>query len=132
MSSEEAGMSLMATYKDTLELAGELIGDDLEVSEDGGKVKLKGTAQWPMQKNMIWDSIKSHDGWDAEVAANIKVADESVYGKYTVQKGDTLGKIAERLLGKAGRYNEIFEANRDTLKNPDLIHPDQVLTIPKK
>jgi nucleoid-associated protein YgaU len=125
-------MSLMAKYKDTLELAGELVGDDLEVSEEGGKLKLKGTAPWRMQKNLVWDSIKSHDGWDAEVAANIQVADASVYGKYTVVKGDTLGKIAERLLGKAGRYTEIFEANRDQLDNPDLIHPGQVLTIPEK
>jgi nucleoid-associated protein YgaU len=122
----------MAKYKDTLELAGELVGEDLEVSEEDGKLKLKGTAPWLMHKNLVWDSIKSHDGWDGEVAANIKVADESVYGKYTVAKGDTLGKIAERLLGKAGRYPEIFEANRDQLKNPDLIHPGQVLTIPAK
>lgn len=125
-------MSLMAKYKDTLELAGELVGDDLEVSEEGGKLRIEGTARWQMDKNLLWDSIKTHDGWDGEVAANIGVADDSVYGKYTVKKGDTLGKIAERLLGKAGRYTEIFEANRDQLDNPDLIHPDQVLTIPKK
>lgn len=125
-------MSLMAKYKDTLELAGELVGDDLEVSEEGGKLKLKGTAPWLMNKNLIWDSIKTHDGWDGEVAANIQVADESVYGKYTVKKGDTLGKVADRLLGKASRYTEIFEANRDQLDNPDLIHPGQVLSIPKK
>jgi len=125
-------MSLMAKYKDTLELAGELVGEDLEVSEEGGKLKLKGTAQWPMNKNLLWDSIKAHDGWDAEVAANIKVADESVYGKYTVQKGDSLSKIAARLLGKANLYNQIFEANRDQLDNPDLIKPGQVLVIPEK
>lgn len=125
-------MALMAKYKDTLELAGELIGKDLEVSEDGGKLKIKGTAQWAMHKNLVWDSIKAHDGWDREVAANLAVADDSVYGKYTVEKGDTLGKIAERLLGKANRYPEIFEANRDQLDNPDLIRPGQVLTIPAK
>ena len=125
-------MSLMAKYKETLELAGQLIGDDLSVSEEGGKLRLKGTAPHPMEKNLLWDSIKSHSDWEGEVGANIKVADDSVYGRYTVVKGDTLGKIADRLLGKAGRYTEIFEANRDKLDNPDLIHPGQELTIPQK
>ena len=125
-------MSLMTKYKETLELAGQLIGDDLAVSEEAGKLRLKGTAPHPMQKNLLWDSIKSHPDWKGEVGADIRVADDSVYGRYTVVKGDTLGKIADRLLGKAARYTEIFEANRDKLDNPDLIHPGQELTIPNK
>jgi len=125
-------MSLMQKYKKTLELAGELIGEDLSVTEEGGKLHIKGTAAHPMQKNLLWDSIKGHDGWEGEVGANIKVADDSVYGRYTVVKGDTLGKIAERLLGKASRYPEIFEANRDTLDDPNKIRPGQDLVIPQK
>jgi nucleoid-associated protein YgaU len=40
---------------------------------------------------------------------------------YEVQKGDTLWKIAERFYGEGRLYTKIFEANRDVLKNPDLI-----------
>lgn len=50
---------------------------------------------------------------------------------YTVEKGDTLWKIANRFYGDGSRYPEIFKANSDVLKNPDLIHPGQVLKIPQ-
>lgn len=49
---------------------------------------------------------------------------------YTVKSGDSLSKIAKREYGDAGKWNAIFEANRDKIKNPDLIHPGQVLNIP--
>jgi nucleoid-associated protein YgaU len=50
---------------------------------------------------------------------------------YTVQRGDTLSKIAQQTLGNAGRYAIIFEANKPMLKDPDHIYPGQVLRIPK-
>ena len=48
----------------------------------------------------------------------------------TVQAGDSLSKIAKREYGDANKWHAIFEANRDKIKNPDLIHPGQVLTLP--
>lgn len=49
---------------------------------------------------------------------------------YTVEKGDTLSHIAKQFYGKAGAWQAIFEANRDRIDDPDLIHPGQVLRIP--
>ncbi len=49
---------------------------------------------------------------------------------YTVQKGDTLSKIAKEFYGDAMKYPVIFEANKPMLKDPDLIYPGQVLRIP--
>ena len=49
---------------------------------------------------------------------------------YTVVGGDSLSKIAKREYGDAKLWTKIFEANKDTIKNPDLIHPGQVLKIP--
>jgi nucleoid-associated protein YgaU len=49
---------------------------------------------------------------------------------YTVQKGDTLSKIAKEHYGDANRYHAIFEANRPMLAHPDKIYPGQVLRIP--
>lgn len=49
---------------------------------------------------------------------------------YTVKAGDSLSAIAKRELGDASKWTTIFEANRDKISNPDLIHPGQVLTIP--
>jgi nucleoid-associated protein YgaU len=48
----------------------------------------------------------------------------------TVQPGDSLSKIAKRELGDANKWHDIYEANRDKIKNPDLIHPGEVLTLP--
>ncbi len=49
---------------------------------------------------------------------------------YVVQSDDTLSKIAYKFYGNGNRYPEIFDANRDILKNPDLIYPGQKLRIP--
>ena len=50
---------------------------------------------------------------------------------YTVKPGDTLSKIAKQFYGDARKYSIIFEANRDILKDPNIIHPGQILRIPK-
>ncbi len=49
---------------------------------------------------------------------------------YTVQPGDTLSGIAERELGDANRWPEIFERNRDVISDPDQIFPGQALVLP--
>lgn len=49
---------------------------------------------------------------------------------YTVVAGDSLSKIAKRTYGDANRWRAIYELNKDIIKNPDLIHPGQVLTLP--
>lgn len=60
-------------------------------------------------------------------SSSAPVADER---SYTVQPGDSLSMIAQRELGDAAQWRRIFEANRATITNPDLIHPGQVLTLP--
>ena len=49
---------------------------------------------------------------------------------YTVVAGDTLSKIAKREYGDAAKWKRIYEANQDTIKNPDLIYPGQTFKIP--
>ena len=49
---------------------------------------------------------------------------------YTVQAGDTLWAIAEKMYGSGGKYMKIFEANKSLLENPDKIFPGQELVIP--
>jgi len=49
---------------------------------------------------------------------------------YTVKSGDSLSKIAKHVYGDANKWHQIYEANRDKIKNPDLIHPGQEFTIP--
>jgi len=49
---------------------------------------------------------------------------------HEVKKGDTLWKIAEKYYGDGSLYKTIFEANKDILKNPDMIKIGQKLHIP--
>ena len=53
-------------------------------------------------------------------------------GQATIQPGFTLWKLAELKYGFGMRYVQIFEANRDSIKDPDLIYPGQVFQIPEK
>lgn len=49
---------------------------------------------------------------------------------YTVVKGDCLWNIAKKYYGNGSKYTEIYNANQDKIKNPNLIYPGQVLMIP--
>ena len=49
---------------------------------------------------------------------------------YTVKSGDCLWNIAKRFYGNGAQYTQIYNANRGKIKNPNLIYPGQVLTIP--
>ncbi len=49
---------------------------------------------------------------------------------YTVQKDDTLQKIAKKFYGSYGKWTRVYEANKDKLKNPNFVRPGTVLTIP--
>ena len=56
--------------------------------------------------------------------------DEHTLQSYTVEKGDSLSKIAQKVYGKASLWRQIYEANKDHIKDPDLIYPGQVLRLP--
>ncbi len=124
-------MSVKGKYQAVLDLGEELSIKDGDVSEEGGVLKIKGTAGTQYEKNLLWDKIKEIGGDSpSDIKANISVEDDSVYHRHTVKSGESLSKIAKHYYGDAMKYNKIFEANTDQLKNPDLIHPDQVLVIP--
>lgn len=50
---------------------------------------------------------------------------------YVVQSGDSLSKIAKKFYGDANAWHRIFEANKDRIKNPDVIQPGWKLQIPE-
>lgn len=107
-----------------------LDSDDVDVKVEGDTVKINGTAPSQEIREKIIIAAGNTLG-TAKVDENLKVEGAGSTSKfYTVKKGDTLSEIAQSQLGKAGRYNEIFEANKPMLKHPDKIYPGQVLRIP--
>ena len=55
---------------------------------------------------------------------------ESITDGYIVKKGDSLWSIAKAFYGDGNKWEDIHLANKDKIKNPDLIFPGQVLKIP--
>ncbi len=68
----------------------------------------------------------------AEATASEEVAEQAPpIRSVTVQKGDTLWAISRERFGDGILYVRLFDANRDLIRDPDLIYPGQVFTIPE-
>lgn len=122
---------IKAKYQSVLDLGEKLNIQDGDVSIENGQLQVKGTAATQYEKNLLWDEIKKVGGENpSDIMADIKVADESIYARHTVASGESLSKIAKHYYKDPMKYTAIFEANKNILKNPDLIHPGQELVIP--
>jgi len=127
-------MSLKEKYSSVLDLGQKLKVAGGDVVEENGKLQIKGKVNSEVEKNQLWDEIKSVAGGsmpsdlvaDIEVDANVP----SAYPKHTVAAGESLSKIAEQYLGDKMAYNKIFALNSDKLDDPDKVEVGQVLRIP--
>ncbi len=105
--------------------------DAPKVRVEGDKAIIEGNARSQADVEKAVLAVGNTQGIaQVETRMNAPAAPASKF--YTVQKGDTLSHIAKEFYGNANRYNEIFEANRPMLKNPDEIYPGQQLRIPMK
>lgn len=105
-------------------------GVDIEVA--GNKVTLNGAVNSRAELEKIVLAVGNTKGV-AQVENNLIAPDadpEAPSGVYVVKEGDTLWKIAAANYGDGARYEEIFEANKPMLKDPDKIYPGQRLRIP--
>lgn len=67
----------------------------------------------------------------AQAEADPAVPQQPPVRAITVQKGDTLWAISRERYGDGVLYVKVFEANRDAIRDPDLIYPGQVFTVPE-
>lgn len=125
-------MALMDKYSDLFALANKIGLKNPDVKEEAGKLKISGQTEYQLDANRLWDNIKTHQGWETEIVANIQAQRSDVFGVHTVVSGDTLSKLAKVYLGDSNRYMEIFKVNKDTLTNPDMIKVGQKLNIPAR
>jgi nucleoid-associated protein YgaU len=123
-------MSLQEKYVSLLELAN-ANGTTYELSEVDGVLHITGSAPSAEAKAELWAEYErlDPDFRSNDLVLSITAGDAAGGGAntYTVVAGDNLSKIA----AKYGiTWKEIFDANRDILSNPDMIHPGQELKIP--
>ena len=104
---------------------------DLGVNYNHGVVELSGTADSAdaMEKAVLMaGNVKGVSEVKTDGLSAPPQQAEVEY--YVIQKGDTLSAIAKHYYGKANDYPRIFDANREVIKNPDLIYPGQKIRIP--
>lgn len=104
---------------------------DLNVTYHDGTVELTGTADSAeaMEKAVLMaGNVKGVSEVKADGVSAPPQQAQVEY--YVIQKGDSLSAIAKRYYGKAGDYPRIFDANREVIKNADLIYPGQKIRIP--
>lgn len=53
-------------------------------------------------------------------------------GKITVESGASLWRIARKIYGTGFEYMAIYKANKDQIRDPNLIYPGQVIEVPKQ
>ena len=78
------------------------------------------------------DVAPSEMGMDEPLMAEAAPGPQ-VFDVYVVKKGDSLWSIAAKpeIYGKATKWRQIFDANRDLLKSPDRVRPGMTLKIPR-
>lgn len=104
--------------------------ENICVSIDGDIASVSGTAKNQETREKVILVIGNTVGI-AGVQDEMNVAvEEPVATFHTVERGDTLSKIAKRVYGDAMKYPVIFEANKPMLTHPDKIYPGQVLRVP--
>ena len=108
----------------------ELMSDDMTVTFEDGLVTLCGTVDSAATQEKIIIALGNVYGVAQVDDQLIIEAPAPAATLYTVQRGDSLSKIAAKHYGKGGLYKKIFEANRPMLKDPNKIYPGQVLRIP--
>ena len=64
---------MLEKYKDLEAVAGKLGIQGFSMKEAGGKVSISGHTTYQLEKDLFWDNIKKHAGWENELAADIKV-----------------------------------------------------------
>ncbi|HYN77855.1 MAG TPA: peptidoglycan-binding protein LysM [Lamprocystis sp. (in: g-proteobacteria)] len=104
----------------------------LTVTYDNGVVSLAGEADSPeaMEKAVLMaGNIKGVSSINVDgLKAPAQTAEVEFY---VIQKGDSLSAVAKHFYGDANAYPAIFEANREVIKDADLIYPGQKIRIPK-
>ena len=128
-------MALRAKYQQLIDAANQSGVTNLEVREQNNVLYIDGQAPSEEVKKKLWDL---YNKIDPDYRAGDLVLNVNVFGgsnatvaeqEYTVVSGDNLSKIG-KMYGVS--WKEIYEINKDKIKDPDLIQPGWKLKIPAK
>jgi nucleoid-associated protein YgaU len=124
-------MALQDKYSELIRTAKSAGVRDLQVREQDNVLYIDGQAPSEAVKKQVWDAYSRIDPEfrSADVVMNLKAPASPLPVEYEVKKGDNLSKIGKQF---GVSWKEIYEANKDQIKDPDLIQPGWKLKIPSK
>jgi nucleoid-associated protein YgaU len=124
-------MVLSQKYQELINTAKSSGTANLQVREQNNVLYIDGEVTSEATKQKLWDLYNKIDPdyRSGDLVMNLKVAGGGAETEYEVVKGDSLSKIGQKF-GIA--WKDIYEANRNIIKNPDLIQPGWKLKIPQK
>jgi nucleoid-associated protein YgaU len=129
-------MALTEKYQSLIDVANQSGVSNLQVSEEGGSLHVRGTAPSEEAKQRLWDEYNriDPDMRSGDLVLNVEVGGGGGGGggedHYTVKSGDSLSKIGQH---HGVAWREIYEANKGVIgDDPDMIKPGQKLRIPRK
>lgn len=132
----DAGISAAGDWAVTLgDVAPGIYTLRVDQLDEAGKVTSR--YETPFKRETV-EALAAASGAEAAAVADEPAAEEVAAAEpaapltVTVQPGFTLWKIATENLGAGVRYVQVFEANKDQIRDPDLIYPGQVFTIPQE
>jgi LysM repeat protein len=125
-------MALQNKYQTLINAAQTAGATNLQVREQDNVLYVNGEVSSESVKKQLWDE---YNRIDPDYRSGDLILNLNVVGgggeeeEYEVESGDSLSKIGQRY---GVSWKEIYEANRDQIKNPDLIQPGWKLKIPRK
>jgi len=123
-------MALQEKYQELINKAQNKGVKNLQVREQNNVLYIEGEVPTHETKIELWDVYNKIDPdyRSGEVVLNLTNKD-NVSDEYEVVRGDSLSKIGSKY---GVSWKEIYEANKEIIKNPDLIQPGWKLKIPLK
>ncbi|HEU5338998.1 MAG TPA: peptidoglycan-binding protein LysM [Sulfuricaulis sp.] len=105
--------------------------EGLNVSLKDGVVNLAGKADSADTKEKAILLAGNVQGVTQVVADNLQAPPQQAkVDYYVIKSGDTLSGLAKKYYGNAKEYPRLFEANREVIKDPNLIYVGQKIRIP--
>ncbi len=125
-------MNVRDKYNKLISLAQQSGVSNLSISEENNVLHISGSAPSDV-KDKLWNLYNQIDPdmRSGDLVMNIQTTGyQSTAGEtYEVKQGDNLSRIAQKYPGVTWR--EIYEANKDQIKDPDKIFPGQKIKIPQ-
>jgi LysM repeat protein len=150
--------TLKTKYQSVLDVARDQGVTISSLDQQDGKLVVKGTAPSLEAANNVWDEIKRVNPGMDDIIADFPISSSSASTEalgteatvtrekptaptesaavsngtqtYVVKPGDTLSSISKHFYGSAGKYMQIFDANKELLNDQNTISVGQELKIP--